>query len=97
MKNRIFEKQTMLNKHFIGLIAITLGISGLLFASISIAYIAGMFGISTALASQIVTAVSVGGAALSIALAIGSGGLAAAAVSTAKWAIKKWGQKVAVA
>ena len=56
-----------------------------------------MFGISTAAASQIVNAISVGGAALGIAMAVTSGGLAGVAVATAKWAIKKWGTSVAVA
>lgn len=63
----------------------------------SLAYIAGMFGISYTLAAQIVNAVSVGGFALGIAMTVLSGGTAAAAVATAKWAIKQWGKRVAIA
>ena len=69
-------------------IAALVAVVGVMLSTFTGAYIA---------ASQIVNAVSVGGAALSIAMAVASGGIAAAAVATAKWAIKKWGKKVAIA
>ena len=73
-------------------IAALVAVVGVMLSTFTGAYIPGMFA-----ASQIVNAVSVGGAALSIAMAVASGGIAAAAVATAKWAIKKWGKKVAIA
>lgn len=78
-------------------IAALVAVVGVMLSTFTGAYIAGMFGLSTSAASQIVNAVSVGGAALSIAMAVASGGIAAAAVATAKWAIKKWCKKVAIA
>ena len=59
--------------------------------------IAGMFGLSTAFAAQIVNAVSVGGLALSIVMGLLSGGIATAVIGTARWAITKWGKQAAVA
>lgn len=73
-----------------------ISVIGLAFAGISVMYIAGMFGLSSAVASQIVNAVEVGGLALSIAMALVSGGIAGTVVATAKWAISKWGKKAAV-
>ena len=94
MQNTLTEsqssKKTMLS-------AVLVGVVGLLLVGSSAAYIAGMFGLSTAVATQIVNAISVGGAALAIAMALVSGGIAGAAVATARWAITKWGEKVAVA
>ncbi|MGK2309986.1 uberolysin/carnocyclin family circular bacteriocin [Cutibacterium sp. V947] len=78
-------------------VAALVAVIGVVLSTFTGAYIAGMFGLSTSAASQIVNAVSVGGAALSIAMAVASGGIAGAAVATAKWAIKKWGKKVAIA
>ncbi|MFH8404053.1 uberolysin/carnocyclin family circular bacteriocin [Streptomyces sp. NPDC018019] len=69
---------------------------GLAFAGISVMYIAGMFGLSTSVASQIVNAVEVGGWVLAAAMALVSGGIAGTVVATAKWAISKWGKTVAV-
>ncbi len=77
--------------------AVVVGVVGLLGASISVMYIAGMFGLSSSVASQIVNAVSVGGWVLSVAMALVSGGIAGAVVATARWAITKWGKKVAIA
>ncbi len=71
-----------------------LGFFATLFGSM---YIAGMFGLSTAFAAQIVNAVSVGGLALSIVMGLLSGGIAAAVIGTARWAITKWGKQAAVA
>ncbi|WP_341934640.1 hypothetical protein MRBLWO14_000211 [Microbacterium sp. LWO14-1.2] len=78
-------------------VAVILGTAGLVAAGVSTAYIAGMFGLSTAVASQIVNGIMVGGAVLGIALAVASGGLAAVVVATARWAISAWGKKAAIA
>ncbi|MDG4832690.1 uberolysin/carnocyclin family circular bacteriocin [Solwaraspora sp. WMMD1047] len=77
--------------------AAALGLTGLLFASVSVMYIAGMFGLSTAFASQIVNAVQVGGIALAIVMGLLSGGIAATVIATARWAIARWGSAAAVA
>lgn len=74
-----------------------LGILGLAVASISVAYIAGVFGLSTAFASQIVAAVTVGGWVLAVVMGAMSGGFAAIAIATARWAISRWGKSVAIA
>src|SRR6218665_591239 len=76
---------------------LALGVAGLFMASISVLYIAGMFGLSSAVASQIVNAVTVGGWVLAVAMALVSGGIAGTAVATARWAITPWGKKVAIA
>ncbi len=70
---------------------------GLAVASVSVMYIAGMFGLSTAFASQIVNAVAVGGWALAVVMGLLSGGIAAAVIATARWAITQWGKAAAVA
>jgi hypothetical protein len=72
-------------------------VAGLVLASVSVMYIAGMFGLSSALASQIVNAVEVGGIALAIVMGVLSGGIAAAVIATARWAIFKFGKTAAVA
>jgi hypothetical protein len=61
-----------------------LSIAGLATATIGAMYIAGMFGLSTAFASQIVHAVEVGG-------------IAGAVIATARTAIARWGEKAAIA
>jgi circularin A/uberolysin family circular bacteriocin len=76
--------------------AAAISVIGLAFAGISVMYIAGMFGLSTSVASQIVNAVEVGGWVLAAAMALVSGGIAGTVVATAKWAISKWGKKVAI-
>jgi hypothetical protein len=76
---------------------VVLGILGLVAASISLAYIAGMFGLSKAFATQVVAAVSVGGWALAVVMAALSGGIAGVVVATARWAIARWGKNVAIA
>ncbi|MER6769414.1 uberolysin/carnocyclin family circular bacteriocin [Streptomyces bacillaris] len=73
-----------------------ISVVGLAFASVSVMYIAGMFGLSSSVATQIVNAVEVGGVALAIAMALLSGGIAGTVVATARWAIGKWGKKVAI-
>jgi hypothetical protein len=78
-------------------VAGAIGVAGLALASISVMYIAGMFGLSTAFASQIVTAVEVGGVALAIVMGLLTGGVAAAVIGTARWAVSALGKKAAVA
>jgi len=77
--------------------AVGIAIAGLSMAATSVAYIAGMFGLSSSLAAQIVNAVSVGGIALAIVMGLLSGGVAAAVIGTARWAITALGKKVAIA
>jgi len=74
-----------------------LSIAGLATATIGAMYIAGMFGLSTAFASQIVHAVEVGGIALAIVMGLLSGGIAGAVIATARTAIARWGEKAAIA
>ncbi|WP_448060441.1 uberolysin/carnocyclin family circular bacteriocin [Cellulomonas hominis] len=85
---------TQRGRHFL---AFAIGAFGLVGASFSVMYVAGMFGLSTAFASQIVNAVSVGGWVLAVVMAAISGGIAGAVVATARWAIGQWGKAVAVA
>ncbi|MGW8954717.1 uberolysin/carnocyclin family circular bacteriocin [Streptomyces sp. NPDC055709] len=73
-----------------------ISIIGLTFAGFSVMYIAGMFGLSSSVATQIVNAVEVGGWVLAAAMALVSGGIAGTVVATAKWAITKWGKTVAI-
>lgn len=77
--------------------AAVISVVGLAFAGISVMYIAGMFGLSASVATQIVKAIEVGGWVLAAAMALVSGGIASAVVATAKWAIAKWGKTVAAA
>lgn len=70
---------------------------GLALASISLMYIAGLFGLSIAFASQIVAAISIGGLALAIVIGLLSGGIAGLVIATARWAITKWGEAIAAA
>jgi hypothetical protein len=78
-------------------LALVAGGLGLVAASLSVMYIAGLFGLSTAFASQIVAAVSVGGWVLAVVMAAISGGIAGVVVATARWAITQWGKAAAVA
>lgn len=94
MQNPITESRTSRGTTTAAAVVAALG---LVFAGLSAAYIAGMFGLSTAVASQIVNAITVGGAVLAIAMAVVSGGIAGAVVATARWAITAWGKKAAVA
>lgn len=79
------------------IVTLVLAVVGFAGACASMAYIAGLFGISAALASQIVHAVEVGGLALAIVMGLLSGGVAATIIATARWAIAKWGERVAIA
>lgn len=78
-------------------VAGALSVAGLVLASVSVMYIAGMFGLSSTFASQIVTAVEVGGIALAIVMGLLSGGIATAVIATARWAISALGKKAAIA
>ncbi|MCX2747730.1 uberolysin/carnocyclin family circular bacteriocin [Arthrobacter sp. MI7-26] len=78
-------------------LATAVSVAGLGLASVSVMYIAGMFGLSSALASQIVNAVEVGGIALAIVMGVLSGGVAAGVIATARWAIFQFGKRAAVA
>ncbi|MCO4254639.1 hypothetical protein [Pseudarthrobacter cellobiosi] len=78
-------------------IAGAVSVAGLALASVSVMYIAGMFGLSSTFASQIVTAVEVGGIALAIVMGALSGGIATAVIVTARWAISALGKKAAIA
>lgn len=77
--------------------ATAVSMAGLALASVSVMYIAGMFGLSTTFAAQIVSAVEVGGIALAIVMGVLSGGIAAAVIATARWAILQWGKRAAIA
>lgn len=54
--------------------SVGISIAGVIAAGISLAWLVGSFGISTAAASQIVTAIEIGGAALAIVGALFGGG-----------------------
>lgn len=77
--------------------AATLAIVGLVFAGVGVLYIAGMFGLSSAFATQIVNAVEVGGWALAVVMAALSGGTAGLVIATARTAIARWGKQAAIA
>lgn len=78
-------------------LAFAIAVAGLATASLGAAYIAGVFGLSVAFASQIVSAVSVGGWVLAVVMAGMSGGLAAVVIATTRWAITRWGKTIAAA
>lgn len=94
MSNTLVSKATISPVLIAGTVG--LGILGLAAATISVGYIAGVFGLSYQFAGQIVAAVSVGGWVLAVVMGAISGGLAAVAVATARWAIARWGRVVAV-
>lgn len=66
-------------------------------AGLSLAWLVGSFGISTAAASQIVTAIEIGGAAIAIISALLSAGLVGAVVSTVVWYLKRKLRSLAIA
>ena len=78
-------------------VAGVLSVAGLATATIGAMYIAGMFSLSTAFATQIVHAVEVGGIALAIVTGLLSGGIAGAVIATTRAAIARWGEKAAIA
>jgi len=71
--------------------AAALGVVGLVAGGVAALYVAALFGLSAAVASQIISAVQVGGWVLAVVLAALSGGIAGAVVATARWAIARWG------
>ena len=77
--------------------SVGVSIVGVIAAGVSLAWLVGSFGISTAAASQIVTAIEIGGAALAIVGALFSGGLAGAVISTVVWYLKRKLRSVAIA
>ncbi|WP_405216161.1 uberolysin/carnocyclin family circular bacteriocin [Agrococcus sp. Ld7] len=70
---------------------------GIALAGLSLAWLVGSFGISTAAASQIVWAIEVGGAAIAVISAILSAGLVGAVVSTVVWYLKRKLRRLAIA
>lgn len=70
---------------------------GVAVAGLSLAWLVGSFGLSAAAASQIVTAVEIGGAALAVVSIILGGGVAGAVISTVVWYLKRKLRKVAMA
>lgn len=71
---------------------ISLAISG-----IGLAWVVGSLGISASAATQIVTAIEIGGAALALVMAIFGGGIIGAIAATVRYHIKKKGKKMAIA
>lgn len=72
-------------------------IVGVAIAGLSLAWLVGSFGLSAAAASQIVTAVEIGGAALAVVSIILGGGIAGAVISTIVWYLKRKLRKLAIA
>ncbi len=70
---------------------------GLVVGSVAVAWVVGALGISTAAASQIVTAVQVGGWALTLVGAAFGFGVGSAFVATVRWYITRKGKKIAIA
>ncbi|SDH34352.1 uberolysin/carnocyclin family circular bacteriocin [Agrococcus jejuensis] len=66
-------------------------------AGVSLAWLVGSFGISTAAASQIVTAIEIGGAAVAIITAILGAGVVGIVVSTVLWYLKRKLRALAIA
>lgn len=69
----------------------------LVVAGISLAWLVGSFGISTAAASQIVQAVEIGGAAIAIISALLSAGVVGIVVSTVMYYLRRKLRKLAIA
>lgn len=72
-------------------------VTGLIVGTFTTLYIAGAFGLSTATATQIVRAYEVGGWALTIALAVFSGGTAAALLAVLRMYASKMSRKALIA
>ncbi|MFC7432304.1 MULTISPECIES: uberolysin/carnocyclin family circular bacteriocin [unclassified Agrococcus] len=66
-------------------------------AGVSLAWLVGSFGVSTAAASQIVAAIELGGAAVAIITAIIGGGVVGIVVSTVVWYLKRKLRNLAIA
>lgn len=78
-------------------VAGTISVVGLVVGTIALAWVAGSLGISTAAASQIVTAVEVGGLALTLVGAAFGFGIGSALVATIRWYITRKGKGMAIA
>lgn len=74
-----------------------LALIALLVAGTSAAWVAGSLGISAAAASQIVTAIEVGGAALTIVGAVFGAGIGGAVAATIRGIVMSQGRKAAAA
>lgn len=70
---------------------------GVAIAGLSLAWLVGSFGLSAAAASQIVTAVEIGGVALAVVSIVLGGGIAGAVISTIVWYLKRKLRKLAIA
>lgn len=70
---------------------------GIAIAGLSLAWLVGSFGISAAAATQIVTAIEIGGAAIAIISAILSAGVVGIVVSTVVWYLKRKLRRLAIA
>jgi circularin A/uberolysin family circular bacteriocin len=79
------------------LVASAVAVSGLLVGAVATLYIAGTFGLSTATATKLVNAYEVGGWALTIALAVFSGGTAAALLAVLKKYAESMSKKALIA
>jgi hypothetical protein len=79
------------------LVASGVAIAGLVAGAVATLYIAGTFSLSTATATQLVNAYEVGGWALTIALAVFSGGTAAALLVVLKKFAESMSKKALIA
>lgn len=77
--------------------ALTASAALLAVAGVSLAWLVGSFGISAAAASQIVTAIEIGGAAVAIITAILGAGVVGLVVSTVVWYLKRKLRTLAIA
>jgi len=77
--------------------SITLGILGIALAVSAPAWVAGSLGISAAAATQIVTAINVGGWALTVVIAIFGGGVISAIIGIVRYKIMQIGVTLAAA
>lgn len=66
-------------------------------AGVTLAWLVGSFGITTAAASQVVTAIEIGGAALAVVTAIIGGGVVGIVISTVVWYLKRKMRSLAIA
>lgn len=70
---------------------------GIAVAGLSLAWLVGSFGVSTAAASQIVAAIEIGGAAVAIISAILGAGVVGIIISTVVWYLKRKLRTLAIA
>ncbi|MGO3886453.1 MAG: hypothetical protein ACTJHU_09155, partial [Mycetocola sp.] len=77
-------------------VALSLALAGLIVAGTTAAWVAGSLGISTAAASQIVTAIDIGGAALTAVGIVFGAGIVGAIIGTVRYMLVKKARKVVV-